>query len=119
MSLRTATAQAVLTTTMLAVGTPVHAAEKASLFGPALWVTFLLVLLGIVAWATYRRQKMQLSLGGEQFEVLAQQSLGPREKILLVKLANRRYVLGQTAHQITFIDLIESSSERAENEARQ
>ena len=85
-----------------------HAAEQASLLGPALWVMGLVIALGLAGWLAYRRQRVLTSLPGPQFEIIAHQSLGPREKLWLVQLSGRRYVLGQTAQHITFIDLIDA-----------
>lgn len=86
------------------------AAEQVGLLGPSLWVIGLLALLGGAGWLAYRRQKILSPFSQEHFQILAQQSLGPREKLWLVELSGRRYVLGQTAHQITFIDSFETDA---------
>jgi flagellar protein FliO/FliZ len=68
-----------------------------------------LMLLVVVAlipaalWLLKRVQTLQPAGAARQLEVLAQLPVGPRERVLLVRVQQRCLVLGATAQQITLL----------------
>lgn len=69
----------------------------------------LLVLAAVPAclWAMKRLQTLKLNLPGAQapraMQVVSQLSLGPRERLVTVRVGHRTLVLGVTAQQVALV----------------
>ena len=64
--------------------------------------TGLVVVVGVIllcGWVYLRTQGPKRH-AGEVFNVVASQALGPKERILLVEVANKQLVIGMTASQV-------------------
>ena len=71
-----------------------------------IWLTFitLLLLAGVVllvAWLVHKN--MTATVPNSAIKILSVQSLGPRERVVIVSVVGRVYVLGHTANQINLI----------------
>lgn len=62
-----------------------------------------LALIFLLAWL-FRRSGALSLIGQPLIKPLATLSLGPKEKLVLIELADKQYLLGVTAQQITTID---------------
>jgi len=74
--------------------------------GSMIWLTFitLLLLAGVVllvAWLVHKN--MTATVPNSSIRILSVQSLGPRERVVIVSVVGRVYVLGHTQSQITLI----------------
>ena len=54
-----------------------------------------------MAW--YIKRSLQIDVPNSSIRVLASQSLGPRERIVIVEVAGRPYAIGHTPSQITML----------------
>ena len=54
----------------------------------------------VVVGFLYTRSKRMLAKGDDVINIVAVQTLGPRERILLVEVASKQLVLGMTASQV-------------------
>ena len=73
----------------------------------AAW-SFLMLLVVLAAipaslWLLKRLQGVRAPAAQRAIEVTAQASLGPRERIVIVNVQGREFVLGVTAQQITLL----------------
>ena len=80
--------------------------QPASSGGGMIWLTFitLLLLAGVVllvAWLVHKN--MTATVPNSAIKILSVQSLGPRERVVIVSVVGRVYVLGHTASQINLI----------------
>lgn len=78
--------------------------------GGTIWVTFitLVLLVGavlLVAWLLRRGVAGQLT--SSSIKVIAAQSIGPRERLVVVSISGRAYLLGHTASNITMLTELE------------
>ena len=75
----------------------------------------LLVLAAIVtlAWF-YKRSQQYRGAAGELINIIAAQSLGPKERILLVDVAGEQLVLGMTASQVQTLHVLSEPIEPTE-----
>ena len=60
----------------------------------------------VIGWL-YSRTQGVYRAGGQVINILATQPLGPKEKVLLVEVANKQLVLGITATQIQTLHVME------------
>jgi flagellar protein FliO/FliZ len=58
-------------------------------------------LVGLVAW--YIKRSLQINVPNSTIKILATQSLGPRERIVIVEIAGLPYAIGHTPSQITML----------------
>jgi len=89
----------------LALAEETAKASSAS-FGGMLWFSFVSLMLGaalilLVAWLV--RRNTEIKLPSRHTQVLLQHPLGPRERVVVVKVLNRVLVLGQTPTQINLL----------------
>ena len=68
-----------------------------------LMLLLVVALIPAALWLVKRVQTLQPAGGARQLEVLAQLPVGPRERVLLVRVQQRCLVLGATAQQITLL----------------
>jgi flagellar protein FliO/FliZ len=66
----------------------------------------LVVLVAVVIWL-YRRGTQGTATGG-QIQLLAAFPVGPRERLLVVRMGDRIVALGHTPSQITYLTELES-----------
>ncbi len=74
--------------------------------GSFIWLTLVTLILAaalvaLVAW--YIKRSLQIDVPNSSIRVLASQSLGPRERIVIVEIAGRPYAIGHTPSQITML----------------
>jgi flagellar protein FliO/FliZ len=80
--------------------------------GSFIWLTLVTlvlaaVLVGLIAW--YIKRNLQLDVPNSAIRILAAQGLGPRERVVVVQVAGRVYVLGHTPNQINLISELEAA----------
>jgi len=68
-----------------------------------LMLLLVVALIPAALWLVKRVQTLQPAGAPRQLEVLAQLPVGPRERVLLVRVQERCLVLGATAQQITLL----------------
>lgn len=74
--------------------------------GSFIWLTLVTLVLAaalvaLVAW--YIKRSLQIDLPSSSIKILASQSLGPRERIVIVEIAGMPYAIGHTPSQITML----------------
>lgn len=74
--------------------------------GSFIWLTLVTLVLAaalvaLVAW--YIKRSLQIDLPNSSIKILASQSLGPRERIVIVEIAGMPYAIGHTPSQITML----------------
>lgn len=70
--------------------------------------SLLLIVLAIfVAGYLYTRAQGMHGHGGEIIRVLATQSLGPKERVLLVEVGGKQLVIGMTTSQISTLHVLD------------
>ncbi len=89
--------------------TPTSSSGSSSVWGGAwlglLTLTLLVVLAAVVLWL-YRRGT-QSSVAGGQIQLLATFAVGPRERLLVVRIQDRILALGHTPSQINLLTELE------------
>jgi|688.fasta_scaffold817784_2 flagellar protein FliO/FliZ len=85
-------------------------ASNSSVWGSAwlglITLSMLVVLVALVIWL-YRRGTQGTATGG-QIQLLAAFPVGPRERLLVVRMGDRIVALGHTPSQITYLTELES-----------
>jgi flagellar protein FliO/FliZ len=79
---------------------------NSSSFGGTLWFSFVSLMLAaglllLVAWLVRKNTSAKLPTTNAQ--ILFQYPLGPRDRILVMRVLNRVIILGQSATQISFL----------------
>lgn len=97
------------------VAAPAGMAEIAST--SSLWRLFLalgllIAFIPLVIWGLKRLQGLQHKFSKSDIAVVATQSVGPKERILLVEVDGRRLLLGATAHSITCLKELGSTGDQ-------
>ena len=65
-------------------------------------IVLVLLLLGALMWTLRRMKILQTTQGGERkLQVLETISVGPRQKIALLRVANHQVLIGMSANQFT------------------
>ena len=86
-----------------AVGAPIGAADVVEML---LGLVIVVASVVVVGWLYSRSRRFQQ--GGEQIiSVLAAQSLGPKERIVLVEVGGKQIVVGMTAAQVQTLHVFE------------
>ena len=70
-----------------------------------IWLGLAAALIWVVAYLVKRDSAIRAS--NPHVMILAQQALGPRERVLIVNVLNRILVLGHTQNQITLLTELE------------
>ena len=83
---------------------------SSSSLGGTLWFSFVSLMLGaglllLVAWLIRKNTSAKLPTSNAQ--ILFQYPLGPRDRILVMRILNRVIVLGQSATQINYLTELE------------
>lgn len=68
-----------------------------------LMLVVVLALIPASLWVMKRLQTLRPAGAARQLEVIDQLALGPRERVLLVRVQGRVLVLGATAQQVTLL----------------
>jgi flagellar protein FliO/FliZ len=89
---------------------PVILAPSSSSFGGMVWFTFICLmlgagLLGLLAWLIRRNKGLQAP--NADIQIVLQQAIGPRERVIVMKVLDRVLVIGQTPHQISLLTELE------------
>jgi flagellar protein FliO/FliZ len=79
---------------------------SSSTFGGTLWFSFVSLMLGaglilLVAWLI--RKNTSAKLPTDNAQILFQYPLGPRDRILVMRVLNRVIILGQSSTQINYL----------------
>ena len=74
--------------------------------GSFVWLTLVTlflaaILIALVAW--YVKRSLNIDMPNSAIQILASQSVGPRERILIVQIADRAYAIGHTPSHISLI----------------
>ena len=77
----------------------------ADLLGVGSSTVAVLAVILLLAWI-YKRSQRYRGAAGDVINVLAVQSLGPKERILLVEVAGEQLVLGMTASQVQTLHVL-------------
>ena len=86
-----------------AIGAPIGAADVVEML---LGLVVVVASVVVVGWLYSRSRRYQQ--GGEQIiSVLAAQSLGPKERIVLVEVGGKQIVVGMTAAQVQTLHVFE------------
>jgi flagellar protein FliO/FliZ len=83
---------------------------SSSTFGGTLWFSFVSLMLGaglilLVAWLVRKNTASKLPTSNAQ--ILFQYPLGPRDRVIVMRILNRVIVLGQSATQINYLTELE------------
>ena len=83
---------------------------NSSTFGGTLWFSFVSLMLGaglilLVAWLVRKNTASKLPTSNAQ--ILFQYPLGPRDRVVVMRVLNRVIVLGQSATQINYLTELE------------
>ena len=69
-------------------------------------LAFIIVAVVVMAWLYRRAQRMQNG-NADIIHILATQTVGPKERVLLVEVAGQQLVLGLTASQIRTLHVLD------------
>ncbi|WP_141656797.1 flagellar biosynthetic protein FliO [Marinomonas fungiae] len=84
-------------------------ADASSIWRVFLALAFLIVLIPLVIWGLKRLQGLQHKLSKSEIQIIASQSIGTKEKLILVEVQGKRLLLGATAHSITCLNEFEAN----------
>ncbi|MDH5391626.1 MAG: flagellar biosynthetic protein FliO [Gammaproteobacteria bacterium] len=91
---------------------PLSAASIANMF---MGLGLVLVVIFFMAWLVRRMGGMQLS-GSQRIRLLGGLSLGPREKVVLIQIENKRLLLGVAQGQVNTLHELEGEYENIANQ---
>ena len=77
--------------------------EQISFIEPFLALIAVFIVMAGVFWGLRRLQEKRNIFGDRSIQVIEAASVGPRERVVLVSIDNKRYALGVTAQSITVI----------------
>ncbi|WP_231872630.1 flagellar biosynthetic protein FliO [Marinomonas gallaica] len=84
-------------------------ADTSSIWRLFFALAFLIALIPLVIWGLKRLQGLQLKLSKSEIQILASQSIGTKEKLILVEVQGKRMLLGATANSITCLSEFDST----------
>lgn len=84
-------------------------ADASSIWRLFLALAFLIALIPLVIWGLKRLQGLQHKLSKSEIQIIASQSIGAKEKLILVEVQGKRLLLGATAHNITCLNESEAN----------
>lgn len=81
--------------------------------GSFIWLTLVTLILGaalvaLVAW--YVRKSVKFDASAGLIEILSSQGLGPRERLLIVRVKGRVFMVGHTPSQINLITELDAAA---------
>lgn len=79
------------------------AAPNFSIWKILLSLAFIVIFIPACLWLMKRFQLAQMKLGQSDIKVLNVQSLGTKEKLMLVEVEGEKILIGVTSHSITHI----------------
>ena len=88
---------------------PLSASSIANMF---MGLGLVLALIFLMAWVARRMGGMQLS-GSQRIRLLGGLSLGPREKVVLIQVENKRLLLGVAQGQVNTLHELEGEYDSA------
>ena len=83
--------------------------ETSSVWRLFLSLGLLVALIPLVIWGLKRVQGLQGKLSKSAIRVVATQSIGAKERLLLVEVENQKFLLGATAQNIVCLKEFDSS----------
>lgn len=84
-------------------------ADASSIWRLFLALAVLVALIPLVIWGLKRLQGLQTKLSKSEIQIVATQSIGPKEKLVLVEVQGKRLLLGATANSITCLNEFDSN----------
>lgn len=84
-------------------------ADASSIWRVFLALAFLIVLIPLVILGLKRLQGLQHKFSKSEIQIIATQSLGTKEKLVLVEVQGKRLLLGVTAQNITCLNELEAN----------
>lgn len=84
-------------------------ADTSSIWRLFLALAFLVALIPLVIWGLKRLQGLQHKLSKSEIQIIASQSIGTKEKLILVEVQGKRLLLGATAQSITCLNEFEAN----------
>lgn len=64
---------------------------------------FIIIFIPVCLWLMKRFQLVQMKLGQSDIKIINVQSLGTKEKLMLVEVEGERILIGVTSHTITHL----------------
>jgi flagellar protein FliO/FliZ len=96
--------------------TPLAGSDMAGQLGQLLFGLLLVIgLIFLLAWLLRRVQQLA-PRGGQVIKLLASQSLGPRDRLVLVQVGNEQILLGLSAGRITPLHVLKEPVHLADAE---
>lgn len=87
----------------------VEIADTSSIWRLFLALGLLIALIPLVIWGLKRLQGLQHKLSKSEITLVSTQSVGPKERLLLVEVDGRRLLLGATSQSITCLKELNGS----------
>ncbi|WP_231886202.1 flagellar biosynthetic protein FliO [Marinomonas atlantica] len=84
-------------------------ADTSSIWRLFFALAFLIALIPAVIWGLKRLQGLQHKLSKSEIQIIAIQSIGTKEKLILVEVQGKRMLLGATANHITCLNEFDSA----------
>ncbi|WP_197464533.1 flagellar biosynthetic protein FliO [Marinomonas aquimarina] len=85
-------------------------ADASSIWRLFLALAFLMILIPLVIWGLKRLQGLQHKLSKSEIQIIASQSIGTKEKLILVEVQGKRLLLGSTPQSITCLNEFEANA---------
>jgi len=77
--------------------------EQISIVEPILALVAVFIVMAGVFWGLRRLQEKRNIFGDRSIQVIEAASVGPRERVVVISIDNKRYALGVTAQSINVI----------------
>jgi len=87
-----------------------EASATSSLWKVVVSLVFIIAFIPACVWLMKRFQLAQMKLGQADIKVMSVQSLGAKEKLMLIEVEGERMLIGVTANSITHIKTISPKS---------
>jgi len=93
--------------------------EQISFIEPFLALIAVFIVMAGVFWGLRRLQEKRNIFGDRSIQVIEAASVGPRERVVLVSIDNKRYALGVTAQSINVISELSGVNDLKQHEMNQ
>lgn len=93
--------------------------EQISFIEPFLALIAVFIVMAGVFWGLRRLQEKRNIFGDRSIQVIEAASVGPRERVVLVSIDNKRYALGVTAQSINVISELSGVNDLKPHEMNQ
>ena len=93
--------------------------EKISIVEPILALVAVFIVMAGVFWGLRRLQEKRNIFGDRSIQVIEAASVGPRERVVVISIDNKRYALGVTAQSINVISELGDVDDLKQSEINQ